>query len=114
MIDRHIVKVAVAAVCIIVAAVLFWDWIAEHVIELLTFGALGGGAVAAKKKQASKAKIIADEHEDLMQHDLDAANRVANEGADAHQNAVNIAEDATDPNYNNLPPGFKPKSIKSR
>ena len=105
------IELLIVMIVLGLAGFYFYDWIIENFLSVITLGALGGGAVAAKK--ISKAKTIADEHEQLGQYDLEKSNTASNEGAEAHQNAVDIAENITDPNYNNLPPDFKKKSIKS-
>lgn len=107
------IELLIAFVAAGVAGFYFYDIIIDNLLAIFTLGGLGGAAAVAAKERAKEAQIVADEHEQLGQYDLEKSNTIANEGVEAHQNAVDIAENVTDPNYNNLPPGFKKKSIKS-
>lgn len=64
------------------------------------------------KKQAEAAKIEADEHEQMADYHLAQSTEHMNDAMDSHQDALDIAQDTTDPN-DNLPAGFKRKSISS-
>ena len=92
-------------VLILVAGVVCWlfldqiiQFFTENLLGALTFGAVGGGALAANKKKRKEAAIIRDEHEQLEQAKVDESIRELIKADEQHEQAQDIAEGITKPN----------------
>lgn len=97
---------------ILAAGVACWLF-TDKIMEILAGLFLGGGAIAASKKKAEKAVSIADEHEEMADIALVESVQHLEEAKDSHNEALALAEDDTEPQYENLPDGFTRKSISS-
>jgi hypothetical protein len=61
------------AVIIILAIIGFvlWDWVITHLIEILSLGGVGGGAIYASKKKKEKHQVIAEDSINQMDVGID-------------------------------------------
>lgn len=109
--NKQSLTYALIAVAVVLALYLFWDYALEIIVGM--FG-LGGAVVAAKQKKAEQAETVADEHEDMADmHLTDSVNEM-NQAVKLQNEAAEIANNMGPVSHDNLPPGFKPTTIKSR
>lgn len=113
MINPSKVKYIVVAIVVALAAFIFYDWVVEWIAELIMAVLAFFGVATANEKRKEINKYIADEHEDMADERLAESVKELEKAKEAHSSAHEAA-DVTEPNYNNLPPGFKPKKISSR
>ena len=93
----------------------YFGWIITAIGAVVGFILLTDRSADRNKQSAADAKAAADEHEDMANHHLAESNKLMDEAMDAHDKAVELAEDITEPNDDeDLPPGFTRKHIRSK
>ena len=84
----------------------FWQWIAGAIFGIATLNEL--------KERSNKAMAQADEHEEIADHYVSQSVQEINQAKQDQQQAKQIAEDVTEPDYTKMPTGYKRESIKSQ